>query len=320
MILIIPSVSFGQVGNLLRNKAARVINAGSRTLNNEVDNKIDSAAQKEVENQQKRAAENMEQDSAVADQAGQGQEGKDQGGDKPAKGYNIGGLIGGKVTAKYNESYSFNSRIYMQTEMYEKKDVTRIDYYIYFSEASMNAGFEAKIKGTSDNGEEVDMVTSSVFDAANKVFMILTDMGTMKMGIISEVPDESAMQNQDAQKAARPVITKTGNSKVIAGYKCEEYLYKDPETKEHGNIWITRELKLKTDSRTFAKAGLPAYYGDPDLDGGIILAMESYNDKNVLTLKSETKEVNLKFDHTISVAGYSLRQINFSQAGTQDKK
>jgi hypothetical protein len=315
MIFVIPSLSYGQVGNLLRNKASRVINAGSRTLNKEIDNKIDSAAQQEVENQQKKAEESNKQNKteSAGDDTSQDKE-------KPSGGFNIGGLMGGKVTAKYNESYSFDNRIFMQMEMYDKKDVTRADYYIYFSDTSPNAGFEMNIKGTSENGEEVGMKTSSVFDAANKVFMILTDMGTMKVGVISEVPDESSLQNQNTENTPKATITKTGNSKLIAGYKCDEYLYKDPESKEHGNIWVTKDLKLKTDNRTFAKAGLPVYYGDPELEGGIILAIESYDDKNVLKLKSETKEINLKFDHTITVTGYSLRQISFNQAGTQNKK
>ena len=317
----IPAFSYGQVGSLLRNKAARVVNAGTRTLNKEVDNKIDSAAQKEVEDQQRQAEANQEQNKAEAgtDEKNQGSK-PGQGGDQNSQGIQLGGLFGGKVTAKYNESYTYNNRIYMQMEMYDKKDVSKMDYFIYFSDASLDAGFEMKITGKSENGDEVGMLTSSVFDATNKVFLILTDMGTMKMGIISEVPDESTLKDQNTGNTQKSVISKTGKSKMIAGYKCDEYLYKDPESKEHGNIWVTKDLKLKTDSRTFAKAGLPAYYGDPDLEGGIILAMESYDDKNVLKLKSETKEVNLNYNHTISVAGYSLSQMNFNQAGAQNNK
>jgi hypothetical protein len=315
MICIVPAISYGQVGNLLRNKAAKVLNAGSKTLNKEVDNKIDTAAQKEVDNEQQKADQDREENKA---EEGQDEAGK--GGNRQSKGFNLGGLMGGKVTAKYNESYSFNNRIYMQMEAYNKKDVTKMDYYIYFSDTNPSAGFEMKIIGTSESGEQVGMLTSSVFDAENKVFLILSDLGTVKMGIISEVPDESTLQNQSTENINKPTITKTGNSKVIAGYKCDEYLYKDPESKEHGILWVTKDLKLRTDNRTFSKAGLPAYYGDPDLEGGIILAMESYNEKNELQMKSETKEINMNYNHTISVIGYPLRQMNFNQAGTQNKK
>ena len=39
-----------------------------------------------------------------------------------------------------------------------------------------------------------------------------------------------------------------------------------------------------------------------------------------LELKSETIEVNMDYKHSISVEGYSLRQMNFNQAGGQSKK
>ncbi|MDQ1296672.1 MAG: hypothetical protein QG611_650, partial [Bacteroidota bacterium] len=162
--------------------------------------------------------------------------------------------------------------------------------------------------------------SSYVFDGENKSFIIMTDMGTMKMGIISEVPDETTAQNQPAEKTPEATFTKTGNSKVIAGYKCDEYLYKDNESKDYGKLWVTKDLKLKADKRTYSKAGLSAYYGNSEIEDGAVLAMESYNEKGVLEMKSETKEVNLKFPHTISVAGYTLRQMNFGQAGAQQKK
>jgi hypothetical protein len=48
--------------------------------------------------------------------------------------------------------------------------------------------------------------------------------------------------------------------------------------------------------------------------------MEQYNDKNELELKSDTKEVNKSFSHSISTAGYNFRQMNFNQGAGQPKK
>jgi hypothetical protein len=237
-----------------------------------------------------------------------------------AENINLGNLLSGKITATYSEAYSFNNRIYMVTEMYDKKDVVKGDMYIYFNDSSNDGGFETKLKGTSD-GEQMEMAMTSVYDAANKVFIVLTDMGAMKMGLISEVPEETAVEGQAAeQKRSRKgtsevVITKTGNSKIIAGLKCDEYLYNDPETKEHGNLWVTHDLKLNSDKRVYSKGGAPMYYDHPDLADGAVLAMESYNEKNELQLRSETKEITRGLSHTISVTGYPLRQVNFDQAG-----
>jgi hypothetical protein len=315
LLIVMPAVSNAQVGGLLRNKLNKVVNAGTKTVDKEINKEIDTAVEKEVikaRDKQNEEAQNQPANEGAEQNAGEVKKG--------GKGFNLGGLMGGKVTSKYNESYSFNSRIYMQMEMYDKKEVSKMDYYIYFSDATPTAGFESKLIGTSDNGEQVTVTSSYVFDGENKSFIIMTDMGTMKMGIISEVPDETATQGQPAEKTPKATITKTGNSKVIAGYKCDEYLYKDNESKNHGKLWVTKDLKLKADKRTYSKAGLPAYYGNPEIEDGAVLAMESYNEKNELEMKSETKEINLIFPHTISVAGYTLRQMNFSQAGGQQKK
>ena len=154
-----------------------------------------------------------------------------------------------------------------------------------------------------------------VFDGLNKCILILNDMGSMKMGIISPVPEEGSTEYQAAENPDMVTITKTGNTKMIAGYRCDEYLYKDNESKDYGKLWVTKDVSLNADRRTWSKAGLPAYYGHSDLDGGIVLAMESYNEKNELVMKSETKEIKKNISHSISTAGYSLRQVNFNQAG-----
>lgn len=316
MIILIPSTTQGQVGNLLRNKVGKVINAGVKALDNELDKEIDTAAQKEAENIRQKAYENAEQDSP-----GEAEQAEEAGNEtRPPQGVNLGGLFGGKVTLKYDQSYSFTSRIYMQMEIYDKKDVVKMDYYIYFSDKNPNGGFESKMVGKTDEGEEMALASSMVFDGVNKVFLILTDLGATKMGIISEVPDESTMQNQQEPQGPKPTVTRTGNSRVIAGYRCDEYLYREPESKEYAKLWVTKDLKLTGDNRIYSKAGLPAYYGIPELEGSAVLAMESYDEKNELTLKSETIEINMNFSHAISTAGFSLRQMNFNQASGQQKK
>jgi hypothetical protein len=309
LIFAVPAFTNAQVGNLLKNKVGKVLNAGAKALDKEAGNKADTAAQKQADKISAQANQNT----------GQQGQGSDQAGNQQSKGFNLGGLLGGNVTSKYNESYSFKNRIYMQMETYDKKEISKQDIFIYFNDSDPNAAFEMKIVGTADTGEEVEVKPVSVFDAANKCFMLWTDMGTMKMGMISEIPDETATQGQPAENTPKATVTKTGNTKVIAGYKCDEYLYKEEGKKEYGKLWITKDLRLKADKRTFSKAGLPASSSAGSADE-ITLAMESYNAKNELESKMETKEVNFNSPKTFSTSGVSFRQINFNQAGGQQKK
>jgi hypothetical protein len=326
MIFLVPVVSNAQLGNMIRNKAARVINAGAKTANKEIDHKIDSAAQQKAQEEIDKKNQEIEnsKNQAAQGQAGQAEGNKTeetQSGSGASKGFNLGGLMGGKVTSKYNDSYSFNSRIFQKMEMYDKKDkVTKMDYFIYFSAASPIMGIETKMEATSDEGNQVAMATSIVIDGTNKSYIMMTDINNMRIGIISAIPDENSQAQTSGKTKKPPVITKTGKTKVIAGYKCDEYTYKDEENKKHGSIWATKDLKLDVNRSAFSKAGMPSYYGNTELENSASMAMEQYNDKNELELKTETQDVNLSFSHSISTTGYSFRQMNFNQAGGQQKK
>jgi hypothetical protein len=319
---ILPAVTYGQVGNMLRNKMGKVINAGARTANKEIDKQIDSAATKET---QKAIDKEKEKALAREDSISHSNASKSAKSDgaqtsgqssQPSGGFNIGKLMGNKVTLKYSEDYSFNSRIYMVTESYDKKDVTKMDLYMYYSSASPSIGVETKTV-SNEEGEAAPLATSMVMDGENKCILMLTDINGSKMGIISPIPDENTAQTQSDGKTVKPSaptsFTKTGNTKVIAGYKCDEYSYKDTENKTSGKVWFTKDANLKIDKRGWQNTGMAAYYGNTDFNEGIILANEAYDEKGKITMKSETKEINQNFPHSISIKGYTLRQMNLNQ-------
>ncbi len=309
--LIIPATSSGQVGNLLKNKLNKVVNAGTKTVDKEINNQIDTAVQKGANNAVDKAdarVENNRQNSGQPDQA-EGGETAGQGGP------GFGKLFGNKVDLKYNESYAFTSRIYMVTETYDKKDVLTMDFYMYYSSASPSVGIETKTISTTEDGV-APVASSMVMDGENKSFIMLTDINGMKMGMISAIPDENTVQPQadgKGKKDTPPSFVKTGNTKMIAGYRCDEYSYTDPDDKSTGKVWFTKDARLKIDRKGWNNTGMAAYYGNPDFNGGIILANEAYDEKGKLTMKSETKEINENFPHSISIKGYTLRQMNLGQ-------
>jgi hypothetical protein len=326
LIFAVTSFTNGQVGGYLKSKVNRAVdaaaNAADKRANQEIDKKaeeeVNKAADKIVDDAEKNAEKNKQEeqtDQAEQTEKAEVSQEKQKSGNENTGGFNLGALMGGgTVTSKYKESYSFNNRIYMQAEMYDGKDVVKMDYYIYFNDSGSDAGIETKMAGTTDEGDQVAMASTFIADGANKSFLMLSDMGGTKFGIISDVPDEA---NASAETAPKPTITKTGNSRVIAGYKCDEYLVKQTGKKEYSKVWLTKDLKLQADKRTFSQAGVSAYYDNPELRDAASLAMESYDDKGKLAMKSETKEINMGFKHTMTTTGYPLRQMNFSQMGSQ---
>lgn len=290
LIFFSPVISNAQFGAIRKS-----IN---KAINKEIGNKIDSAAQK---NQTGNATT-----GGTGDQEASGQ-------GSLATGR---GLFGGKIDIKFNETYKFTGRVRMLTEIYDKKDVLTSDYDAYYNDNTKDAGIEVVTRNSKEGEQAIPSVF--IFDNENRSLMILISNNGSKSGIISSIPSDSALAAQSKNiKTEEPKVTvvKTGNSKVIAGYKCDEYKVTEQGKDEYSLLWMTKDLKIKADRKYWGKSGMPAYYGYPGFEGAFMLAMETYNKDNKLAMKMETKEIDDNYPHTISTAGYTFMKMNFGQTG-----
>ena len=290
LAILLPSVSYSQ-GYLLR-----------RAINRKLEHKVDSAVDKSDRDEaaKARANEKKSDSTTVTAKSGTKETGR--------------GLFGGKIDIKYNDEYKFTGKIYMQMETYDKKDVMKADYYTYFNSNTLNAAIEMLPVDVKEENKTVPTVF--VFDNDNRCFMMLLET---KTGMISTIPSDSAMaaqaKNQKGSDPEKATITKTGNSRVIAGYKCDEYKIVEPDKDGYSNVWMTKDVKLKADKKYWGKAGVPSYYGYPGFEGAMMLAMEAFDKKNNPTMKMETKEINDNFSHSVSTVGYTFMKMNFGQSG-----
>ena len=295
ILFMAPAVSNAQLGNFIKNKVSKGLNA----VGKEKANEADTAAKQKAETVD---GANKPNEVGNENQSGQG-------------GMDFTKFLGGKVDLKYNDEYKFTSRLYMVTESYDKKEVMKIDLYMYFSSNTPNVGMETK-SITDKEGKSAPIASLMVMDGENKCFIILTDINGAKMGLISAIPDENAATGQATGKKVHKItpanFSKTGNSRMIAGFKCDEYSYTDQENKSTGKVWFTTDASLNIDKRVWQHTGMGAYYGYAGFKGGIILATEVYNEKGELTMKSETKEFNPNFSHSIAIGDYPLRQMNLN--------
>lgn len=227
------------------------------------------------------------------------------------------GLFGGKIDIKYDDEYLFTGRIYMEMETYDKNDVSKSDFLTYFNANTLNAGMEVRI--TNPEKGESALPTRFIFDNDNRCFLMLVEGEDSKTGIISTIPDDSTLtaqtENQKTKEVKPATITRTGNTRMIAGYKCDEYKIVEPDEDGFSNVWMTKDVKIKADKKNWGKSGMPTYYNYPGFEDSFMLAMEAYNKDNKPEMKMETKEINENFKHSISTAGYTFMKMNFGQAG-----
>jgi hypothetical protein len=261
-----------------------------RAINRQVDHKIDSSIEKSAQDDRDKKAKEESEQAQKGDTASKG---------TSASKSKSTGLFGGKIDIKYNDEYEFTGRIYMLMETYDKDDVTKSDFYTYYNTGTKNAGINLQTVDPKDGKTVIS--TSFLFDHDNRAFMSLLTADP-KMGTIT------------------PVVTKTGKSRTIAGYKCDEYKVVEPDKGGYSMVWMTKDLKIMADKRYWGTSGMPTYYNYPGFEGSVMLAMEEYDKDNKLAVKMETKEINDNFNHSISTVGYKFSKVNFGMGGKSGKK
>jgi hypothetical protein len=280
-----------------------------RAINRQIDHKIDSSIEKSAQD---------ERDKKAKEESEQNQKGDTVSGGTSGNKSKTTGLFGGKIDIKYNDEYDFTGRIYMQMETYDKNEVVKSDFYTYYNTGTKNAGIDLQTVDPKDGKTVIS--TSFLFDHDNRAFMSLF---SSKIGTISSVPSDSALASQakaKGEKTKQPIVTETGKSRTIAGYKCDEYKVEDPEKGGYSMVWMTKDLKIMADKRYWGTSGMPTYYNYPGFESSVMLAMEEYDKNNDLFAKMETKEINDNFKHSISTVGYTFTKVNFGQGKKTGKK
>ena len=150
------------------------------------------------------------------------------------------------------DNYRFDNMIQMHVESYDANGSKESDgeFITHLSPDSKSMAYQMISGDMGNPGQGM-----FIMDAENGATIILSEEDGKKTGIVYglgtffETMGESIEEDADLDETpesylANPNVNKTGRTKTIAGYKCEEYKYSD-ETSE-SNIWITKDLKMNT--------------------------------------------------------------------------
>lgn len=220
--------------------------------------------------------------------------------------YPMKGLFAAESQVKHKDVYSFDGKIVMEMEASdEESEFEGIILYTTFINTSNN-DFAFDIQTVSENNQSAgEVAMSMVYDNENSVVIRLTNTGEDKVAIVTGFEDEDFMEEEEDDYS----YAKTGKTKTIIGYKCDEY-----QVEEEGgsvSIWVSREVPFKPNREQLIKTGLPVQFDGPNGEG-MIMEMESYKD-GVKTGSMIVKEINERASKTISLAGYSFLNMDAPQ-------
>lgn len=205
-----------------------------------------------------------------------------------------------------DDEYKFDHNVVIRYIAFEKgKEVANQPMTMYFSTNSENFGMKVNSPEVGDS--------FIIYDHGNKKMHTLVSMQGQKMGMSTSLDDEAFAVNESDNTDV--MFTKTGNTKTISGYSCEEYLMEDGSSKDDliQRIWMTTDVDVNWMEimSSFGKSGKSATPTNlPDnFPEGAMIQMEVEDEKGNPSIKMVVDEVNIDKPQSISTSGYTFMNM-----------
>ena len=197
----------------------------------------------------------------------------------------------------YNDSYDFNGKVTYAIEDLKKSKKTTVTYH-YSQDALCT--------------EVADMKTCSIFDYTNEVMINFDETAKTATIMSASFMNKATAQAADnhSEKVGGTTVTKTGLTKKILGYNCENYVATNGDGSKT-DLWITTDISIDNDKliattmknmRTQAGGDMPT--------SGVMMECTNYNTKSVAETHMLMTEYNTTA-FTKSLAGYTVNKIGF---------
>ena len=195
--------------------------------------------------------------------------------------------------AKSEASYTFDLSIKMEIIDHKDKDHDMIIDQAY--------GKEAMLTITEDNKIIIDFKNESSI-------IILEKENEARVMSLSFMQQSGQYHTPDTDSHYIPKITKTGNTKMIAKRKAEEYKieYEDG----YALIWSTNDIDFnyETQMMSFTQIFKKMSWSSDALKNGFILEMNSFDEKGKAESTMRVLEINQK-PMTIDLSKYERKSI-----------
>jgi len=213
----------------------------------------------------------------------------------------------------YEEAYDFDAYIQMEITSYKKNgnldEQMVYDNYLHKTDADYAMVFTDK-----DNKSII------IFDTKNSAMLMLTESDGEKTGFattidpeaMAELAEDYAEEEEVDMDAYKPA--KTGKTKDILGYKCDEYLVTEEDTEVH--MWVSEALgkemrkEWMSNKQTFGSMFTHAAYMN-----GMVLEYDII-DKGGQKSVMQVKKIDMNHSHKVNTSGYTIMSMK-QQSGEE---
>ena len=221
-------------------------------------------------------------------------------------------MLGGGADVDVEDVYGFDQSFDILIETFDKKgraeEATEMTFLVKTGTSRMG------IKTTQEG-----VYTEMVYDMGSYEIISLVNTDGQKIGTTMTLDKDQIDQGiADAtpEEGEMPSFTKTGKSKTISGYHCDEYLVENNED-INATYWITTEAEADWVSSMAGMSGvnqgMPSFgsmAGYPE-DGAVIqmITSEKNGEKMIMTVQ----DINTDGDFSIRTEGYTFMNLGGSR-------
>ena len=215
------------------------------------------------------------------------------------------------------ERYTFSSRMKMRYQNLDNKGQMQDEGEVvtYISPGEKNFAYEFT-SGTPENADGRPAKGMFIMDYANKATIILSEENGEKTGVIyglklfgneemTTEEDDYVGEYEEDVEFFREDIRKTGRTKRILGYRCEEYEFTSEE--DEGNFWVTKDVNWKSED-AFGTIFRSAMYSR-GIFNGFLMASESRDKETGEINRMEVTEIDEKNNVTFTPGDYQLTNL-----------
>ena len=212
-------------------------------------------------------------------------------------------MAAGSENIPVEASYLFNTKIIYKMTAADKNGSSVVNYEMWFSN---NEAYMATKVDSDKNTDSRDMPSSvlSILDDKNQAMIIIMEEQKMAQLLsMAKIKDIAVEENEiDEDETDFKAIKKTGNTKKILGYNCEEFMSENETNKF--SFWVTKELDLFQKNMFFnlsKSLGGNTFDDIPKEAQGFMMEMSyeniSNNEKgNMVVIDIQNKDKTIRMD------------------------
>ena len=223
-------------------------------------------------------------------------------------------LAQGGTDIPIENSYQFDTNVLYTMEFSSGGENSVVDYSMWFSDKENYMATQvSNMQSGAKKSQEMPMSMLSVIDDKNKAMIILMEEQRIAQVVsMDKIKDLSVEENAtEGLESSFEAVRKTGNSKKILGYDCEEFFSENADTRF--TFWVTQDLEIYQKNMFFnisQSLGGNSFQKIPKEAKGLMMEMNFEHKSKEERGKMIVKEIR-KESKSVSTEGYQF--MNLSQ-------